>query len=126
MDETPRIDISDTVRSGDPISADELQEPFDWAAEAATRQIELDRLRSEMFDVLYPIREDSNLHKHALAQLNGQGLLDADSDYDGFLGECALQLIKVFAAQGHSGYSAMATIELFTRLASFDSLEHTG
>lgn len=64
----------------------------------------------------------SNLVNHAMAELNRVGLFDKDSDYDGELGKGVLELIKLFASQGHSGNSAEMTIELFEKLARFESL----
>lgn len=63
-----------------------------------------------------------SLIRHAKYELKKAGLFDKDSDYDGMLGESVLELIKVFSKQGHSGYSAYMTIDLFKRLASFKML----
>lgn len=64
----------------------------------------------------------SNLVNHANEQLSKQGLFDKDSDYDGELGKGVLELITVFANQGHSGYSAELTIQLFSKLARFEDI----
>lgn len=64
----------------------------------------------------------SNLVNHANEQLKKAGLFDKDSDYDGELGKGVLELITLFASQGHSGYSAEMTIQLFTKLARFEEL----
>ena len=64
----------------------------------------------------------SNLVKHAEFELKKAGLFDKDSDYDGQLGEATLELIKVFADQGHSGMSANMVRELFRKLSSFEPL----
>lgn len=64
----------------------------------------------------------SNLINHANEQLKKAGLYDKDSDYDGMLGEAVLELITVFANQGHSGMSAEMTIQLFERLARFKDI----
>lgn len=64
----------------------------------------------------------SNLINHANAELKKAGLFDKDSDYDGELGKGVLQLITVFAGQGHSGMSAEMTIQLFTKLARFEAI----
>lgn len=64
----------------------------------------------------------SNLVDHANKELTRVGLFDKDSDYDGMLGESVLVLITVFAAQGHSGYSAQLTRELFHKLSNFEEL----
>jgi hypothetical protein len=59
----------------------------------------------------------SRLVEHATKELVRVGLLDHDADYDGQLGVDVLELMIVFAKQGHSGSSAEITIELFTKLA---------
>lgn len=64
----------------------------------------------------------SNLVKHAEKELKKAGLFDKDSDYDGMLGEGVLELITVFASQGHSGMSAEMTVQLFERLARFKEI----
>lgn len=48
----------------------------------------------------------SNLTDYAKDELTRAGLFDKDSDYDGMLGTAALEIIEVFAKQGHSGMSA--------------------
>ena len=64
----------------------------------------------------------SNLVNHANEQLQKAGLFDNDSDYDGELGKGVLELIIVFANQGHSGYSAELTVQLFSKLARFEEI----
>lgn len=64
----------------------------------------------------------SNLVNHAKKELTKAGLYGADSDYDGMLGRGVEELITVFAAQGHSGYSAGVTRELFYKLSNFEEL----
>ena len=64
----------------------------------------------------------SNLVKHAERELKLAGLFDKDSDYDGELGNAVLELVKAFAAQGHSGFSAAQTIKIFQKVASYDCL----
>ncbi len=65
---------------------------------------------------------DSGLVAYARSELDLAGLFDADSDYDGMLGKAALDIIKVFAGQGHSGYSAELTTQLVTRLMRYEPL----
>lgn len=62
------------------------------------------------------------LVSHAEFELRRVGLFDEDSDYNGDIGKCIVELMKVFAAQGHSGGSAMRTLELFNHLAKFKTL----
>ena len=64
----------------------------------------------------------SNLEKHAEKELKLAGLFDKDSDYAGMLGDAVMKLVKVFADEGHSGFSASRTIALFKKVASFEPL----
>lgn len=64
----------------------------------------------------------SNLEAHAQKELQAAGLFDSDSDYAGELGKGVLELITVFSGQCHSGMSAELTIQLFEKLARFQSL----
>lgn len=68
----------------------------------------------------------SNLVKHAEYELKLAGLLDKDSDYDGMLGEAVLELVKVFAKQGHSGFSAHQTLQIFNEVANYRPLTPIG
>lgn len=63
-----------------------------------------------------------SLVDHATRELQAAGLFDEDSDYNGMLGEAVLELIETFANQGHSGFSAMMTIQLFDLLANYKPL----
>ena len=65
---------------------------------------------------------DSPLVAHARRELTLAGLLGKDSDYDGMLGEAALQIVETFATQGHSGMSAFATVDIAQRLMSYEPL----
>jgi hypothetical protein len=64
----------------------------------------------------------STLAQYARAELARAALFEADSDYEGQLGEAVMELIHVFSSQGHSGYSAAMTVELFSRLAAWKPL----
>lgn len=68
----------------------------------------------------------SELVKHAQKELELAGLFDEDSDYDGALGKSVIELIRLFASQGHSGVSAGETIKLFNDLANFGVLTPIG
>lgn len=59
---------------------------------------------------------------HAEMELRAAGLYDDDSDYGGMMPGAVLELIKVFAEQGHSGGSAPICIDLFRRLAMYEPL----
>ena len=63
-----------------------------------------------------------NLEKHAERELRLAGLFDEDSDYGGMLAEAVLDMIRLFAEEGHSGASAAMTINLFSRVARFEPL----
>jgi hypothetical protein len=62
------------------------------------------------------------LVEHAERELRAAGLFDEDSDYGGMLGPDVLELVRTFAAQGHSGCSAHIAIDLFRRVASYQIL----
>jgi hypothetical protein len=53
-----------------------------------------------------------SLVEHAEDELRRAGLFDKDSDYDGILGQAALEVVRVFANQGRSGASAANVIKL--------------
>lgn len=60
-----------------------------------------------------------SLVEYAKSELERAGLFDEDSDYNGMLGKATLELIEVFADQGHSGFSAHLVRDLFNKLADF-------
>lgn len=62
------------------------------------------------------------LIEFAKQELSIAGLLDKDSDYDGMVGEAVLKLVEVFAEQGHSGFSAAMTLDVFNKVASYQNL----
>lgn len=66
--------------------------------------------------------DDSNLVQHAMNELNRAGIGDEDADYGGDLYDAVLELVTLFASQGHSGGSAYAVIEMFSKLARFEPL----
>lgn len=68
------------------------------------------------------MEEESNLVSHAKRELELAGMYDADADYGGALAPHILDLIKLFASEGHSGGSAAVTIGVFERLARFKTL----
>jgi len=63
-----------------------------------------------------------NLVTHAEAELTKAGLFKEDSDYNGMIGKAVLELMKSFSKQGHSGFSAMLTLDVFSRLAKWKTL----
>lgn len=64
----------------------------------------------------------SNLTDYAKSELTRAGLFDKDSDYDGILGPAVLDIVALFASQGHSGMSAEIVTQLATRLMRFEPL----
>lgn len=64
----------------------------------------------------------SNLEIHAERELRRAGMFDKDADYGGKLAPAIMDLIRLFAAEGHSGMSAAMSLQIFTRLASFKAL----
>lgn len=64
----------------------------------------------------------SNLTTFAEREVRAAGLLDKDSDYEGELGKDVLELVRVFADQGHSGMSASFVTQLFGKLARYQPL----
>lgn len=60
-----------------------------------------------------------NLETYAKEELERAGMFDKDSDYAGGIGDAVMELIKVFAAQGHSGGSAPRVVHLFEKLANY-------
>jgi hypothetical protein len=62
----------------------------------------------------------SNLVEYAKAEL--ASLAGKDGPYDGMIAEAVVDLVKVFAEQGHSGGSASMTLALFKRVAAFQPI----
>ena len=68
----------------------------------------------------------SNLTDHAKYELELAGMFDKDSDYEGMLGTAVMELVEVFAKQGHSGFSAHRTLAIFNEVANFKPLAPIG
>lgn len=71
-------------------------------------------------------KESSNLYKHAEYELTRAKVLgpdSADTMYGDMLGKAVLELVEVFARQGHSGMSASVTLWMFSQVANFKVLE---
>jgi hypothetical protein len=65
---------------------------------------------------------EEGLVDHAKAELTRAGLFKKDSDYNGMLGEAVMELMELFANQGHSGFSAGMVTELFNLLSTYQPL----
>lgn len=68
-----------------------------------------------------------NLTEHAQMELKiaGFDLQDNGDTIDSYGNKCAqaaLELVKTFAEQGHSGYSAGVTLSLFKKLANWENI----
>lgn len=64
-----------------------------------------------------------SLIEHAKTELQIAGLFDKEGDfYDGMTGKAVMELIEVFAKQGHSGMSAPYVISIFEKVANFKPL----
>lgn len=68
------------------------------------------------------LTRNSNLVHHAKRELYIAGLFDKDSDYGGMLGEAVMQLIRQFADEGHSGFSASMAVSIFQKVSRFEPL----
>lgn len=97
---------------------------FDWHEQADRESEAHATTRKRVFDALFPVDDsrDGGLVSHARRELKAAGLWEEDADYGGMLADAVLDLIRVFADQGHSGFSAMRTLELFKTLAQFKTL----
>ena len=68
------------------------------------------------------VSDDSALIQHAERELKLAGIHQKDADYDGALYDAVMELVRVFSSQGHSGFSAMRTLQLFNIVASYKNL----
>lgn len=64
----------------------------------------------------------SNLVEHAKREMKRAGLGDPDGNYGGALQANILELVEVFAKQGHSGGSASIVIPTLIKLLNFENL----
>lgn len=64
----------------------------------------------------------SNLELHARKEMEIAGLFDKGSDYGGMMGDAVMKMIKLFADEGHSGFSAGMAINIFEKLARYEPL----
>lgn len=59
---------------------------------------------------------DSAFMRHVRDWVKDKGLLDSDGDYEGILGEAVLHMAETFAAEQHSGFSAMMARAAFNAI----------
>jgi hypothetical protein len=64
----------------------------------------------------------SSLTEHAKHELELAKLFDDTSDYNGTLGYAVMELIETFSKQEHSGFSANMAINIFTKLAKYETI----
>lgn len=64
----------------------------------------------------------SNLVDYAKEELNRIGMIDSGEPYNDVVTKAILDLIELFASQGHSGFTAPYTVNVFERLAMFKPL----
>ena len=64
----------------------------------------------------------SNLVDYAKDELKRIGMVDSGEDCNDWATKAILELIELFASQGHSGFSAPYVINSFSRLAMFKPL----
>lgn len=64
----------------------------------------------------------SNLVDYAKDELKRIGMIDSGEPYNDLAAKAIMDLIELFASQGHSGFSAPYVINTFRRLAMFKPL----
>jgi hypothetical protein len=68
----------------------------------------------------------SNIHYHAMSEFRAAGFIDENGNYCDEMQEAicknVLKMLEVFIDEGHSGFSAPYTINMFSKLASFEPL----
>jgi hypothetical protein len=60
------------------------------------------------------------LMEHATRELSLANMYS--DDHDAHIARCVLDLVQIFSEQGHSGMSALITIEIFNRVARYQTL----
>ncbi len=60
--------------------------------------------------------DNMNSRIFAKKWLEREGLFDKDSDYDGWLGTCAMQVVDLIAKQGHSGASGPQLVKILASI----------
>lgn len=63
-----------------------------------------------------------NFEDFARDELTRAGLFDKDSDYGGMMGDAVMKMIRAFAEERHSGFSANMAVNIFSKLAKFEPL----
>ena len=64
----------------------------------------------------------SNLVDYAKEELKRIGMIDSGEPYNDIVTKAILDLIELFDSQGHSGFTASYTVNVFKRLAMYEPL----
>lgn len=64
----------------------------------------------------------SSLVDYAKDELKRIGMIDSGESYNDFATKAILDLIELFASQGHTGFTASYVVKAFSRLAMFKPL----
>lgn len=64
----------------------------------------------------------SNLVDYAKDELKRIGMIDSGEPYNDIVTKAILDLIELFDSQGHSGFTASYTVNVFKRLAMYEPL----
>lgn len=67
-------------------------------------------------------KEESNLVAHAKAELDLLGMGENADDMDKFMRDAVLDIVKKFAEQGHSGFSASYAVSVLSKLLAYEPL----
>jgi len=111
----------EAVNTATPMAAQRSPIEQGLSDEVSRLEGEIDAIRRATLEAVFT-DTGGNLLAHAKRELELAGLFDEDADYGGDVARSVLDLVRVFATQGHSGGSAHLAIELFGRLARFDVL----
>ncbi len=68
------------------------------------------------------MQHESNAEKHARHELKLAGWFDDDAFYGDMMGHAVMDMMKLFAMEGHSGMSAGVATSLFSKLSRFEPL----
>lgn len=63
-----------------------------------------------------------NLVEYAENELRLAGMYDEDSNYNGMIAKAVVEIVAVFAKQGHSGGSASVVIPVLNKLLQYEPL----
>lgn len=102
----------------------ELQVKTTWIIKFKIKEILRkikEKIKWKIFYFLFK-NKNSYLIAHAKREMEIVGLNKPDADYGGMLYDAIIEMMMVFSAQDHSGFSAHRTLQLFNELAHFHNL----